>query len=110
MAGAAVPVMLVVLGLQLQTAIGIDSIRDTVAATVVRLMAAPAASWMIATAIGVDTFTRNTLVVLAAAPTAVIATVLATEFNARPAFVTRVVVVSTLTSMLTTTALISLLR
>ncbi len=110
MAGAAVPVMLVVLGLQLQTAIGIDSIRDTVAATVVRLMAAPAASWLIATAIGVDAFTRNTLVVLAAAPTAVIATVLATEFNARPAFVTRVVVVSTLTSMLTTTALISLLR
>lgn len=43
-------------------------------------------------------------------PTAVIATVLATEFNARPDFVTRNVVVSTLLSMLTVTALITLLR
>lgn len=110
LAGAAVPVMLVVLGLQLQTAIGIDNVRDTVTASAIKLLAAPAISWLIAMGLGLDDFTRNTLVVLAAMPSAVIATVLATEFNARPSFVTRVVVVSTLTSMLTVTALIAVLR
>ena len=110
MAGAAVPVMLVVLGLQLQTAVGLDNVRDTAAATIAKLLVAPAVSWLIGTALGLDDFTRNTLVVLSAMPAAVIATVLATEFNARPAFVTRVVVVSTLSSMVTVTVLISLVR
>lgn len=110
MAGAAVPVMLVVLGLQLQTAVGLDNVRDTAAATIAKLLVAPAVSWLIGTALGLDDFTRNTLVILSAMPAAVIATVLATEFNARPAFVTRVVVVSTLSSMVTVTVLISLVR
>jgi predicted permease len=43
-------------------------------------------------------------------PTAVVATILATEFKAQPAFVTRVVVTTTLASMLSLTLVITLVR
>jgi hypothetical protein len=75
-----------------------------------RLLIAPVAAWVVATALGLDATTRGTLVVLSAMPTAVIVTILATEFNANPAFVTRTVVTSTIASMLTLTLLISLVR
>jgi predicted permease len=110
LAAAAVPAMLVVLGLQLQHAGGREHLLDTVAVNLIRLLAAPAVAWAAASALGLDGVTRGTLVVLAAMPTAVIATILATEFNAMPAFITRVVVTTTLSSMLTLTLLISLVR
>jgi predicted permease len=43
-------------------------------------------------------------------PTAVVATIVATEFAAQPAFVTRAVVTTTLTAMLSLTVLITLVR
>lgn len=110
MAGAAVPVMLVVLGLQLHGALDLTEVRDTVAANGLRLLIAPVAAFLIAGTLGLDELTRDTLTVLAAMPTAVIATVLAIEFNARPDFVTRAVVLSTLLSMATATVLITLVR
>jgi predicted permease len=110
LAGAAVPSMLVVLGLQLQQAGGRDHILETVVVNVMRLLVAPVAAWLSASALGLEGVTRSTLVVLAAMPTAVIATILATEFGARPAFVTRVVVTSTIASMATLTVLITLVR
>lgn len=110
LAAAAVPTMLVVLGLQLQAAGGRDYILETVMVNAMRLLVAPVAAGLTASALGLEGVTRSTLIVLAAMPTAVIATILATEFGARPAFVTRVVVTSTLASMLTLTALITLVQ
>ena len=63
-----------------------------------------------ATALGLDGYIRGTLVVLSAMPTAVIVTIMATEFKAQPAFVTRVVVTTTLACMLTLSVLISIVR
>jgi len=110
LAGAAVPVMLVVLGLQLQHAAGMDRMLDTLAVNAGRLLIAPVVAWFVATSVGLDGTPRATLTVLSAMPTAVIATILATEFNAVPSFVTRVVVTSTLLSMLTLTALITVVK
>jgi predicted permease len=110
LAGAAVPTMLIVLGLQLRLAAGLDYLTDLAAVNLGRLLIAPGAAWLTASALGLDGATRGTLVVLAAMPTAVIATILATEFKARPEFVTRVVVTTTLASMLTLTILITLVR
>jgi len=107
---AAVPVMLVVLGLQMQSAVRLDHLFDTGAAVASRLLVAPVVSWCAATALGLEGTTRDTLVVLAAMPTAVIAIVLATEFHARPTFVTRAVVASTVASMATVTVLIAVLQ
>ncbi len=110
LAAAAVPTMLVVLGLQLRAAGRRDNLIDTSAASLPGLAIAPGAAWLAAGLIGLDGATRATLVVLAAMPTAVITTILATKFNAQPAFVTRVVVTSTLASMLSLTLLITLVR
>lgn len=110
LAGAAVPAMLVVLGLQLQSAVGMDHVTDTVMANAARLLVAPVAAWLAATAVGLSGSDRGTMVVLAAMPTAVITTIIATEFRVRPEFVTRVVVTSTAMSMLTLTVLISVVR
>jgi len=110
LAAAAVPAMLVVLGLQLQDAVGVDRMLDTVSVNAGRLTVAPVIAWFAATALGLDGVPRATLTVLAAMPTAVIATILATEFRAVPAFVTRVVVTSTVLSMATLTVLIAIVR
>lgn len=110
LAGAAVPVMLVVLGLQLRQAVGADHLMDTVAVNAGRLLIAPVVTWFVATGLGLDGVERGTLTVLSAMPTAVLATILATEFRAQPGFVTRTVVTSTVLSMLTLTVLITLVR
>lgn len=110
LAEAAVPVMLVVLGLQLRHAVGTDRLVDTGAVNAVRLLVAPVVAWFVASAIGLDGVQRGTLVVLSAMPTAVIATIVATEFKTQPAFVTRAVVTTTLTAMLSLTVLITLVR
>lgn len=110
LAAAAVPVMLCVLGLQLQHAVGFDHLLDTVGVNASRLLIAPVVAWFACIALGLDGVDRATLTVLAAMPTAVVATIVATEFRAVPAFVTRIVVTSTLLSMLTLTALIAIVR
>jgi predicted permease len=108
LAVAAVPTMLVVLGLQLQDMGGAEDLVDTAAVNFMRLLIAPGVAWLTASALGLAGVERGTLVVLAAMPVAVISTILATEFRAEPAFVTRVVVTSTLLSMLSLTVLIAL--
>lgn len=110
LAAAAVPVMLVVLGLQLRHAVGTDRLIDTAAVNAVRLGVAPVVAWFVASAVGLGGIERGTLVVLSAMPTAVIATIVATEFKTQPAFVTRAVVTTTLTAMLSLTVLITLVR
>lgn len=107
---AAVPTMLVVLGLQLSHLRGSDDLVDTFAVNAARLVISPAAAWLAAEALGIEGVTRATLIVLAAMPTAVSAIILATTFNARPMFVTQVVVTSTLVSMVTLSVLIALVR
>lgn len=110
LSAAAVPAMLVVLGLQLQHAATTDRLADLAVVNAARLLVAPTAAWIAAMALGLEGVTRDTLVVLAAMPTAVVATILAAEFGAQPSFVTRAVVTSTFASMLSLTVLISILR
>ena len=110
MAGAAVPVMLVVLGLQLQRGLGDESLVDTAAANALRLLACPVIAYFATLALGVDGVAQRVSIVLAGMPTAVFTTILATEFAANPRFVTRAVVTSTLASVVTLTVLITIAR
>ncbi len=107
---AAIPVMLVVLGLQLRHAVGLSQVRDTAVVSLGRLLIAPIVAWATATAIGLGGVERATLTLLAAMPTAVVATIIAQQLGAQPGFVTRVVVTTSVLSMVTLTALITLLR
>jgi malate permease and related proteins len=111
LAQAAIPVMLVVLGLQATT--GRPTRRDlgsAAAPALVRLTTGPAIAWGAAVAVGLDGLVLRTLVVLGGMPTAVIATIIATRHAAAPARVARVVLVSTICSFVTLTVLIAWLR
>ena len=88
---------------------GIKEFKMVAVATVLRLWVGLAVALGLLELLQVDTLTRNALLVQAAAPTAVITIVLATEFNSRPALATGAVVISTIASIPTLTLLLSVL-
>ncbi len=109
LAGAAVPAMLVVLGLQLGRGLGdLGELADVGVASVLRLLLGPLVALGAALALGLEGVTRDVVIVLGGMPTAVIAIIVATEFDVRPQFVTRSVVTSTLASVVTLTVLLTL--
>lgn len=108
LAGAAVPGMLVLLGSQLRsTQVGSDQ-RIIWRSVLIRLVASPLLAWLLCTAMGIGGLERQVLIVQAAMPTAVMTTVLATEFDAAPQLVAAAVFASTLLSMLTLSVVLSL--
>jgi len=60
-------------------------------------------------ALGMSGVARDVMIIGAAMPTAVFTILTATQFNARPRFVSDVVVVSTLASIVTVTAVLAVL-
>jgi predicted permease len=110
---AAVPAMLLVLGLKLAETF--QSERSTlqwpalgvVAAT--RLLLAPALAWVLAAGIGLNGLARDVVTLESAMPTAVMTTILATEFESDPPFAALCVLVTTLASLPTVAILLNLL-
>lgn len=109
-ADAAIPVMLVVLGLQLLRGVERAALRDVAASAALRLGGGPLLMWGVTLLLGIGGATQQTLIVLAAMPTAVFTTILATEFAARPRFVTLAVVASTFASVASLTVLITAIQ
>lgn len=111
MAGnAAVPVLLVTLGMELSQ-IHLDTELWMVGvASAIRLIAAPLVASLIAAMMGLQGLTRQVVITQASMPTAVMTIVMAMEFGTDPRFVTSVVFVSTLASVITLTLLIGMLR
>ena len=104
---AAVPSMLMVLGIQLATRFSMEDTRALVAATFMKLVVAAGVAYLITPLLGIDGVLRQVLVVVSAMPTAVFTIILSTEFQARPSFVTSTVVLSTLLSLVTLTVLVT---
>jgi predicted permease len=110
---ASVPLMLVVLGVRLaetfrsrQRLVHLPALG--IAATA-RLLLAPALAWLFASLIGLGGLSRDVTVVESAMPTAVMSTILATEFDSDPAWAALCVMVTTLLSLPTLTILLNLL-
>jgi predicted permease len=94
MAAAAVPLMILILGMQLGRG-GLPTSRGLLAgAAALRLLASPALAWILAPAFGLNAVARQAGILEAAMPTAVLNTVIALEFGVEPAFVTAAVLVS----------------
>ncbi len=110
LADAAIPVMILVLGMQLERATKPERLPVVAAAVVLSLVAAPFVAMGLTWALGVTGAARSAIVVLASMPTAVITTILALEFEVAPAFVTNVVFLTTILSPLTLSPLIAYLR
>jgi hypothetical protein len=107
---AALPMMILVLGMQLERATIPDRPMVVAVAVVVSLVLTPLAAIGIAHAIGLQGAALQAGVLQSAMPTAVMTTILALEFDALPEFVTSVVCVATLLSPVTVTLLIAYLQ
>jgi predicted permease len=106
---AAIPGMLLVLGLQLQNNHRTRNTRALVLANGMRLLGGMGIGFAMAAIFGLQGMAYNAGVLEASMPTAVLSTILATEYDVEPAFVTTAVFSSTLLSPLTLTPLLWIL-
>jgi len=107
---AALPVMILVLGMQLERAVWPARPRIVILAVGVSLLVAPLVALGLCALLGLTGPARQSAVILSSMPVAVITTILALEFEMDPEFVTSAVFLSTLASPLTLTPLIAYLR
>lgn len=106
----AIPVMLIVLGMQIADVNSIEGVWVSIPASLARLLIAPFIAVLVAGLIGLSGLSRSTSIIEASMPTAVFTTILATEFNVRPRLVTSTVAISTLLSAITLPLVITLLE
>lgn len=110
LSGAAVPVMLLLLGMQIGLS-GIPQRKGVLATAVaIRLLISPALAWLLTPGFQLSGAAMQAAITQSAMPTAVYAIVLATKFDVETEFVTSVVLTTTLLSPLTVTPLIAILN
>ncbi|MGB9723430.1 MAG: AEC family transporter [Chloroflexia bacterium] len=111
---AAIPVFMLVLGMQL----GVEDADPLprrlylplFLAGLTRLVLSPLLAWGLALLLGLSGIAAQAAILEAAMPSAVITVILATEFDTQPRLVSQVVVWTTLFSMVTLTLLLGLLK
>ena len=109
-AGAgAIPVMILVLGMQMADLQGQLHLRLAIPAVTLRLLLGPLLAFVWVTVLNLQGLSRATSIIEASMPPAVISIILATEFDLQPTAVTSIVVVATLLSPLTLALTINLL-
>jgi len=110
---ASVPVMLSVLGVRLAETLRarqrIQHLPALGVATFLRLIVSPALALLFASLVGLSGVARDVTVLESAMPTAVITTILATEFDSDPPFAALCVLVTTLVSLPTLTILLNVI-
>ena len=106
---AAIPGMLLVLGLQLQNNHRTRNLTALTLANGMRLLGGMAVGFVMAGLFGLQGMAFKAGVLESSMPTAVLSTILATEYDAEPAFVTTAVFSSTILSPLTLTPLLLIL-
>ena len=109
LAAAMVPTMLVALGVQLAATKRMIFNRDVLLAAGIRLLIAPFLALVLAGLFGLTGLERNAGVLQAGMPTAVLASIIALEYELLPEFVTTTVLFSTIASIITLTIWIVLL-
>lgn len=99
LANAAIPGMLILLGIQLHAAPVLRAQSVILRSGLVRLAFAPVLAWGLTLVLQMEGIERNVLILQAAMPTAVMAAVLSTEFETEPEMVATVIFLTTLLSM-----------
>jgi len=107
---AALPLMILVLGMQLERAVWPPRPGIVLWAVGISLLIAPFVALGLASVLSITGPARQAAVILSSMPVAVITTILALEFELAPEFVTSAVFVSTIASPLTLAPLIAYLR
>jgi hypothetical protein len=109
LSNAAIPCMLVLLGMQLVNIKFDGHIKPLIVTSSMRLLIAPALAIGLTKLFSLSVPATQAVVLEAAMPAAVLTTILATEFDAEPMFVTTVVLFTTLLSPFTLTPLLAFL-
>ena len=107
---AAIPIMLLVLGMQLERAVMPKHPAAVGAAVTLSLMVAPLIAFGLTALLGITGAAKQAAIIEASMPAAVITTVLALEFNLDAGFSTSVVFFTTLLSPITLVLLIAYLQ
>lgn len=107
---AALPLMILVLGMHLERAASPRRPALVAVAVCVSLLAAPVVALGLTSLLNVSGAARQAVVVLSSMPVAVLTTIFALEFDTSPDFVTSAVFLSTILSPITLTPLIAYLR
>jgi malate permease and related proteins len=109
LSGAALPTMLLVLGMQLERGAWPERPGLVLLAGILALVVTPAIALGASHLLGLTGAARQAAVVQSGMPSAVLTTILALEFDVAPSFVTACVLLSTLASPVTVTLLIAAL-
>jgi malate permease and related proteins len=107
---AALPLMLLILGVQLATAEPIDAPGMVSFAVILRLVISPLIALALVPLLGFPASVAGVALMLAGMPTAVNTTITAVEFRTRPQLVVSTVVVSSFLSLLTLSFLLTYIR
>ena len=104
---ASIPSMLILIGMQFRTVNWTQNFSPLALTSVVRLLISPLIAWLLSPVFNLSVSARQAGILESAMPTAILTTLLATQFNAQPSFSTAVVVITTILSPLTLTPLLS---
>ncbi len=110
LSGASLPMMMLVLGMQLERATKPESLLLIGLAIVLTLIISPLLAVGMVNVLGLSGAARQAAVLEASMPSAVVTTILALEYGVMPSFVTSVVMASTLLSPISVTLLIAFLK
>ena len=106
---AMIPVLLLALGLQLKEAGKLDFGVDVFLAALIRLIAGPVIAFVVIPLVGISGIEASAGMLQSAMPSAVLTAIIAMENDVVPTFVTSVICISTVLSLVTLTVVMSLL-
>ena len=109
LSSAAVPALLVLLGMQIATTRRLTNLSLIAACVGLRLLLSPLLAWLASPLFGLTPLGTSVAILESAMPTAMMTAVIALEYEAQSEFVASAVLVSTLLSPLTVTPLLLLL-
>jgi len=108
LADATIPTMLFTLGVQLSSTTNLKITKDTLIASSIKLIAGPILAALIVKTLGLTGIDAGANIIQSAMPTAILATIIAMEFNIKPEFVTTAVLFTTVASLFTLTLVLGL--
>ncbi|MGJ9457706.1 AEC family transporter [Oceanobacillus sp. CF4.6] len=107
---AAIPVMMVMLGMQLGSITGLKlNWQVVISAVTLKMVIAPIIAFLFVLAFNVDPLIGMVLIIISAMPTAATTTMYAIEFDTEPELVSSITLISTLISIVTLTILLNLI-
>ncbi len=107
---AAIPAMLIILGIQIASNSKFHHMKPIVLASVTRLIFSSLLAYIIATALNISPLDSKILIVVSGMPTAVFTIILATEYGGDPELSSSIVITSTLASLISVTLMLSIIR